>query len=176
MISRFVHPFALAILAGSVFAGCTAMNGEPLDGRYAIEKRFVRPIGADTLGVRLSDGLENASLSQAQIKKLSSLLSDVLRDSRRFGMVIDLTEETKDGGLDMVLDVSVTEFQAATEQQRSQGVRSKLMGQVSLFDEQNNNHGIAMVEATGMRLEVVGKNQPPDTVRFFASAILELLQ
>lgn len=45
-----------------------------------------------------------------------------------------------------------------------------------MTDPKDENRGVAWVWAAGIRLEVVGQMRPPDTVDFFAEAILELLQ
>jgi len=176
MTYRFLISLVVALMSGSLLAACAGVQGEPMGARYEIEKRFQRPVGADTLGVRVSDGLMTGSLSQEQVKQLSTFLAHVLRESRRFEMVVDLTDHAKDDGIEMIVNVNVTEFRVASEQERSQGIRSQLIGEVTLTDWQKSNRGLARVEADGVNLEVVGKIQPPDTVRSFAGAILELLQ
>jgi hypothetical protein len=167
--------FVLAI-AGLLGAGCAGVQGEPLGAHYEIEQRFVRAINEDHIGVRVSSGLEGGSLSSAQTGQLAKFFAHALRDSGRFGSVIDLMDRADDSGQDVVVHVRVTKFQVASEQERSQGIRSHLEGEFTLTDRESANRGAAMIRADGMRLEVVGKTRPPDTVKLFSAALLELLR
>lgn len=176
MTSRSVRLLVVALVTGGLLGGCASFQGEPLGAHYEIEERFRRMNDEDQIGVLVSNGLKTGSLSQDQVKRLSDFLTNLLRESGQFREVLDFTGNPDFGGVDLVVNVSVTKFQVASEQERSQGVRSHLQGEIKVTDPQKENRGSAMVRADGMRLEVVGKNRPPDTVRFFAGAIAELLQ
>jgi hypothetical protein len=176
MISRSVGLSIVAVVTSSLLVACAGVKGDPLGGRYHIEKRFERPIDADTLGIHVSSGLTTGSLSDEQLEQLATFLTHLLRDSKQFGAVFNLAGEEQNYSVDMILNVSVTEFRNASEQDRAEGVRSRLVGELSLLDREKNNRGLARVEADGFHLVLVGKIRPPDTVKYFAVAILELLQ
>jgi hypothetical protein len=175
MTSRSVSLFVAVLMSGALLSACAGPQGEPFGSRHEIEQRFRRPFGSNVLGLRVSDALKSGSLSSEQVEQISLRLAKMLGESGQFEGVIDLTGQADDGGVNMILNVSVTEFHDASEQEISQGVRSRLVGHVTLVDGRKDNRGAAMVEADGRRLDVTGNRSMPDTLKFFAAELLQLV-
>jgi hypothetical protein len=174
MTSRSMISVVVSLVAASLLVACAGMQGPPGGAKTEVLERFLRPVGADQLGIRIVDGLTTGSMSPKEIERVGEMLGKMLRASGRFDAVIN--HMTEDDDLEMVLNVSVTEFVVATEQQRTQGIRSKMVAKVDLLDQQKRNRGSAIVRSVGKHLDVVEHMRTPDTIVFFGEALLQLLE
>lgn len=166
----------LAFVMVGLFGGCAGMNkGEPSVARYEIQERFRISTWEDRFGVRVTDGTQGKTLSKAQVDRISKFLANTLQETGQFGLILDLNSDPDIRDAQLVINVKVTTFEVASEQELSQGKKSLLYGEVLVTDSREENRGTAMVWADGMNLKVVGENLPPDTIRLFAGAIADLL-
>jgi hypothetical protein len=176
MTSRSMISVVVSLVAASLLVACAGMQGPPGGAKTEVLERFRKPVGADQLGIRIVDGQTTSSMSPKEIERVGEMLGKMLRASGRFDAVINHMSEDSDGDLEMVLNVSVTEFVVATEQQRTQGIRSKMVAKVDLLDQQKRNRGSAIVQSVGKHLDVVEHMRTPDTIVFFGEALLQLLE
>jgi hypothetical protein len=176
MTARSFVPIFVALLGAVLLAGCSGMKGQPLGGHYELEGNFRRLAEEDRFGVRVSADLESGTMSDEQVEALSTFISNLLRESRPGGVVLDLTSyESQSKSVDLVLDIVVTKFAPADAQARSQGIRSHLAGRLTMLDTANEPRGAALIRADGFRLDVLKETKAPDTVVYFTNVIVDLI-
>jgi hypothetical protein len=169
------------LVASSIFTACQGTGGgggvNP-NANYEITERFQNLLTADLLGLRVRSQLATGSLSAEQVSQLATFLSNLLAESGQYQAVINLNGKSDTGAVEKLVEIAVTELHPATRQELAASQPSKLSGtlSVSRTSGARNSIGAAKIWATGVRLQVVGKTEAPDTVQFFASAVLELVQ
>ena len=171
----------VAFLAASpILTACQSSGGGGVvpNARYRITEPFKDSLSADLIGLRVRSDLATGSLSAEQISQLSTFLSVLLDRSGQYLAVIDLTSSKNTRAVLRIVDVGVTEFLPASQQQLAAGQPSKLSDViwVTRTEGTRGSAGAASIWATGHRLKVVGKTEPPDTVKEFAEAIRELVK
>lgn len=182
--------FGIAALLAVTSAGCQGtgtsagaqgakpFRGVTAEGRYEEIQPFQRILGANELGLRVHSGLASGSLSDQQIKQLSTFLSDLLDESGAYDLVLDLTYSNDTSSVELLLDLVITDFHRATQQELAAGKPSRLTGNLTIkqTDGLQRTVGVATIWATGVRLDLVGNTEAPDTVIEFADVIRDIMQ